>query len=674
MSDQEEKEEREGVMAWMDGARLIRTGMGIAALLIALVYARSCFTVPDAGLAAGAGGVAAVVPAAPSIEGFDVDGTSVELFGNGDAGQTVEVYANGNSIGQAVVGSDGTWRLATAGLAVGGYEAVASNVGRAFDQSDRVAFTIGDPISAIELVKPEFASWLSNSTITAGRDLVLTGKGTPNTRHILFVNGEEVSSTIAQGDGSFVFVLPETAAGDYDFRVVALGNGDEQLASDDLSVSIVEPAPVVEADSSDDNADEAAEEEMAEEPALEVAITEISGGADSDAPVTISGTATPGSTVVLLIDGVPVNLGPADEDGNWSFTGILPSGQYSIDAQVFTDEDVSGTPAATASDELDLTAARDTSATHTGRTGLFRVLFGSPEGDAAPAEADSADADSDSDSEDGDGEGGDTDGAADGSLAGAPAVELIVDASWSMTLPLDSNEEDDRLTAEDPDSRIAIAQAAMVDLIENTLPEGAPVAVRAFGNIEGDLACRTDLMAPLQPLDREELAAVVNGIDPQFNANTAIAAALQQVGNDLAGTEREKVVVLLTDGQETCGGDPAAVIEQLVADGVQVSVNVIGFAILDDELKDQFAEWAEIGNGQFYDASDADLLGDALERTMTVGYRIQDAEGNQVARGAVGGRFLELDAGVYNIFNSAGDLVYENVVITPSSVTELPGG
>ncbi|MEM9776026.1 MAG: VWA domain-containing protein, partial [Chloroflexota bacterium] len=660
MSDQEQNEEQDGGAFWAEGSRLINIGMGIAALLIALVYSRSCFTAPAAEIAAGAGGVAAVVPAAPSIAGTSVDGSSVELFGNGDVGQTVEVYANGSSIGQAEVRSDGTWRLVTADLPEADYEAVASNVGRAFDQSERVSFTIGEPLPAIELMKPEFASWLAGSTLTAGRDLVITGTGTPSARHILFVNGEEIGSTIAQENGSFVFVLPEAAAGEYDIQVVALGDGDDQLASDDLSVMIVDPTPAVQAAPADEDAGVAEEGTADAEPVFEVAITEINSGENSDTPVTISGTATPGSNVVLLIDGVSINLGPTDEDGNWSFTGILPSGQYNIEAQTFAENNVTGSPAAFANDELDLAAARETTTTHTGRTGLFRVLFGAPAGDAAAVDADtdnSNDADADGD------------GAVDGSLAGAPAVELIVDASWSMTLPLDSNEEEDRLTPENPDSRIAIAQAAMVNLIENTLPEGAPVAVRAFGNIEGNLACRTDLMASLQPLDRESLAAVVNSIDPQFNANTAIAASLQQVSNDLAETNREKIVVLLTDGQETCGGDPAAVIEQLVADGVQISVNVIGFAILDDELKNQFAEWAEIGNGEFFDASDAELLGDALERSMTVGYRVEDAEGSQVSRGVVGGRLIDLESGVYNILNSAGDIVYENVVITPSSVT-----
>ena len=131
---------------------------------------------------------------------------------------------------------------------------------------------------------------------------------------------------------------------------------------------------------------------------------------------------------------------------------------------------------------------------------------------------------------------------------------------------------------------------------------------------------------------------------------------------------------LLTDGQETCGGNPAAEIEALVASGVNVSLNVIGFAILDDELKAQFAEWAEIGNGEFYDATDAELLGNALERTMTVGYTVQDADGNFVRRGVVGGQFLTLEPGVYTVVNRQGDVVYQNIVITPGSISAIAGG
>ena len=59
---------------------------------------------------------------------------------------------------------------------------------------------------------------------------------------------------------------------------------------------------------------------------------------------------------------------------------------------------------------------------------------------------------------------------------------------------------------------------------------------------------------------------------------------------------------------------------------------------------------------------------------MTVGYIVSDIDGNFVARGVVGGQFLTLEPGVYNISNSSGDVVYENVVITPGSILSLPGG
>ncbi|MEM9172703.1 MAG: VWA domain-containing protein, partial [Pseudomonadota bacterium] len=94
--------------------------------------------------------------------------------------------------------------------------------------------------------------------------------------------------------------------------------------------------------------------------------------------------------------------------------------------------------------------------------------------------------------------------------------------------------------------------------------------------------------------------------------NTALAASLAEVRNDLAQTDRERVVVLLTDGQETCGRDPGIVIETLAAEGTEVQVNIIGFAIQDDNLKAQFEEWAATGNGRYFDATDAEKLGDAL--------------------------------------------------------------
>ena len=383
----------------------------------------------------------------------------------------------------------------------------------------------------------------------------------------------------------------------------------------------------------------------------DVTINEIVQDDNSETPVSISGSATAESRVILAVDSVEIDLGVTSEDGTWSFIGFLPSGSYTVKAYVFDNVEALTDPIAVASQEVEIKYNETiNNATPDENNGLFGLVFDSLDSD----ESQSVGSDS---------------------IVGVPAFELIFDASWSMTFPLDSNEENDRLTAENPDSRIAIAQASLVDLIESTLPEDTYLAIRAFGNIEGNLACRTDLMAPLQPLSRvsrTNLAAVINGIDPQFNANTAIAAALLQAGKDLAESERENIIVLLIDGQETCGGDPAAVIESLVTEDNQVSVNVIGFAIQDDELKELFAEWAEIGNGQYFDAPDADLLEESLKQALTVGYKILDTEGNHVKRGVVGGQLIQLDQGIYNVFNKNNDLIYENVVVLSNSLHQLP--
>ena len=237
-----------------------------------------------------------------------------------------------------------------------------------------------------------------------------------------------------------------------------------------------------------------------------------------------------------------------------------------------------------------------------------------------------------------------------------------------MTLDLSG---ENRLTAEDPNSRIAIAQTALDDLLGNSLPAGIPIAVRAFGNIEGDLSCRTDLMVPLQAYDPEQVQPIVSNILPKFNANTAIAAALAQVGNDLAGTDREKVVVLLTDGEETCGGDPAAEIQKLKDQGINATINIIGFAINDDALKASFEEWAQLGGGSYFDAQDADQLTEALGQTLVTRYSVKNDAGETIAVGIVGGQPLEIPAGTYTINIIGVETAIENVTIQAGELLEL---
>ncbi len=240
---------------------------------------------------------------------------------------------------------------------------------------------------------------------------------------------------------------------------------------------------------------------------------------------------------------------------------------------------------------------------------------------------------------------------ASASLLGNTAVELIIDASGSMQQSLAGS------------TRIGIAKAVLDDIVANVLPDDVPVALRAFGNREGNYACRTDLEVPLAPLERENLRATIAAITPQTNANTAIAASLAQVGDDLASVTGPKIIILLTDGEETCDGDPAATIAALREQGIDVRVNIVGFAIDNDDLKATFAEWAQIGGGSYFDATNAEELSASLTQALRVSYRVLDSEGNVVGTGLVDDAPIELEAGSYSVvLETDGEPSYEVVV------------
>jgi hypothetical protein len=230
------------------------------------------------------------------------------------------------------------------------------------------------------------------------------------------------------------------------------------------------------------------------------------------------------------------------------------------------------------------------------------------------------------------------DAAARGALLGNTAVEIIFDSSGSMTAKLGKS------------TRIAVAHDTLNALLDDVLPPGIPFALRAFGNREGNGSCRTDLEIPLAPLDPAAVKATVAAIQPQKQGGTPIAASLLKVADDLKGAGAgTKLIILLTDGEESCKGDPAAAIATLRKQGFDVRLNIVGFTITDKKLKAQMAAWAAAGGGQFLEAADQAALSKAMLQALRPPYRVLNASGTVVAQGLVDGDPIKLPAGVYRV-------------------------
>ena len=245
------------------------------------------------------------------------------------------------------------------------------------------------------------------------------------------------------------------------------------------------------------------------------------------------------------------------------------------------------------------------------------------------------------------------------SLGKDVAVELILDTSGSMLEELEPGR-----------TRIDVAKEVMSQLVRKTLPAGVPVALRVFGD-EPD-SCDTKLAVPLAPLNAKEMAATIEGIELVNLVNTPLGEALEQVAGDLAEATGPKIVVLVTDGEETCNGDPEAAIRVLRKSGLDVHVNIVGFALDDDELKKTFRRWAKLGRGSYLDATGAADLGEAIAKAVQPPFRILDAKGKTVATGIVGGAPVSVAAGTYTVIVETDPATtFEDVVVESDENVKL---
>jgi Ca-activated chloride channel family protein len=111
----------------------------------------------------------------------------------------------------------------------------------------------------------------------------------------------------------------------------------------------------------------------------------------------------------------------------------------------------------------------------------------------------------------------------------------------------------------------------------------------------------------------------VNTLNPV--GKTPLTAAVEQAAEVLDYQEKPGLIVVLTDGEETCGGSPCDLGKQLRAGAMQLTVHVIGFrmknfswtgeqSILDVKCL------AEQNGGLYINAEAKQDLIDALEKTL----------------------------------------------------------
>ncbi|TPN80539.1 VWA domain-containing protein [Mesorhizobium sp. CU2] len=182
----------------------------------------------------------------------------------------------------------------------------------------------------------------------------------------------------------------------------------------------------------------------------------------------------------------------------------------------------------------------------------------------------------------------------------ANKVIIILDASGSMWAQIDGK------------PKLEIARESLRTVLQS-VPTDDEIGFMAYGHRTKGSCDDIELIVPPQAGSASAISAAADSM--KFLGKTPLTAAVKQAAEALKYTEDKATVVLITDGLETCGGDPCALGKELKETGVDFKADVVGFGLSADEGK-QIACLAENTGGKYIQASDEKALQEALVETV----------------------------------------------------------
>lgn len=205
--------------------------------------------------------------------------------------------------------------------------------------------------------------------------------------------------------------------------------------------------------------------------------------------------------------------------------------------------------------------------------------------------------------------------------------------------------------------KILAAQNFLIDLGKKISPY-TEIALRVFGKRHSDTCESSYLLAEMNTLEtkkkKQDFFKLVARIST--GGDTPLAHSLTEAEYDFYGDVEDRIVVLITDGEETCGGHPCDVSRSLYRNN-DIRVNVVGIDMSRD-TRSELECIANSGGGQYIDARNKAELITAIHKaaelpTVPLVIRIFDDEGNRLFG------HIEIEDEYYNIIASTDEDLHE---------------
>ncbi len=210
--------------------------------------------------------------------------------------------------------------------------------------------------------------------------------------------------------------------------------------------------------------------------------------------------------------------------------------------------------------------------------------------------------------------------------------------------------------------KITIAKEVMAKLVPE-LSDNARIGLIAYGHRRKGDCNDVETLVELTVNDKQAVLKAVNGLNAK--GKTPLTRSVNQAIDMLRSEENSSTIILVSDGIESCGGDPCAAVKAAKASGVNFILHTVGFGLSKKESA-QLQCMARAGGGEYFQANNAEeLLKSARKAVQPVGILKLTAKVN----GAVVNLLYRVED------TSTGKVVAQPVLPTPSGFSiRLPAG
>lgn len=192
------------------------------------------------------------------------------------------------------------------------------------------------------------------------------------------------------------------------------------------------------------------------------------------------------------------------------------------------------------------------------------------------------------------------------------------------------------------------------------LPTDSLISLRVYGHkgtgsdADKELSCSsTEMMYTASTYDETNFSTALEKFKP--SGWTPLAASIQKAYEDLKATateQTENILFVVSDGIETCGGNPVEEARKLAESDLNIKVNIIGFNV-DDAGQQQLKETAEAGNGEYF------TVNSNIDLTNTIDQLLTDARKNYESNFKKAGLGTKVNFRLVEITDEITDLGYE---------------